>query len=735
MNPVPPTPSGPPEPAIPQYAPPGYGVDYADYAELEEPNFLRTAWLMVVERKWYAFSVFLVTLLGVAVYTYLQTPQYEAQVTVQLLKHGAQVMRGADVVDSTVTSDSDFNTQIKVLESVAILQSVANRLTPEELKQLTDPFKSGSGPAPGAVGVLYSGRKILPQRFTLITIVRFTHPNPKTAARMANLIATEYIAYNTRLRIEESMRAVDDLKDRADQQRKRVDEIANAQQAFRQRGNLISLVQSKDIVTEKLKALNMMATQTNARLKEAEVRWNQVQERLKQGGDLTELPFIASQTKVNALLLQITNQKVGLAQLRERYKGRHPKLVEAVNTLAQAELEMQSALTTAASSIKAEYDDARDNDTGARKALADQESKSFDLDKAAVEYDNLDREFRVNNQLLEAMIGRIRETSVTSSIETDNARIIDRAVEPSLPVSPSIISNLIIGLVAGVVLGMGAAYGLALIDDRVKTMFDVEKLLGLTLLGLIPKVDRLEQPDKAQIVSNGADRAVVEAFLSLYSALRISDTSRNAKILLVTSTLPGEGKSFVATNLALTFAAQGQRTVIVDCDLRKPNIQRSFRLRPGPGLVNHCVHGTPLDEITNRNVQPNLDAIAVGDRAKNPIRLLNSLEFEAMLAELGKRYDRIVLDTPPLGAVSDVLNILPLTDGVIYTIQYNRVKRSAARLCTRRLLSANVPIFGAVLNSTSGSTAGDYYGEQDSKMMKEYYEAKGGDPEPAAAAG
>ena len=693
--------------------------------ETEESDFFRNSWLMILERKWYALAVFLVTVLGVAVYTFLATPIYEAEVTVQVLKHGAQVLRVADVVENSITSDSDFNTQIKILESVAILQNVANRLTPEELKQLTDPYKSRSGDVPSTVAVLYENRKILPQRFTLITMVRFRHPNPKVAARMANLIASEYIAYNSRLRVEESMKAVDDLKDRADQQRKRVDEIANALQAFRQKGNLISLVQSKDIVTEKLKALNAMATQASSRLKDAQIKWNLVQDWTKSNRDLTELSFIASQPKVNSLLLQITNQQLTLAQLRERYKDKHPKLIEAVNTLAQAELEMQSALATASSSIKAEYEDATRTDAEARQALADQEVKSFDLDKAAVEYENLDRDFRVNNQLLEAMISRIRETSVSSSIETDSARIIDRAFEPSSPVSPRTFANLMMGLVGGVVLGVGVAYLVALVDDRVKTLFDVERLVGLPLLAIIPRVERLEQPDKAQVVSNGADRMTVEAFLSLYSTLRVNDDSRNAKFILVTSTLPGEGKSFVASNLALTFAVQGQRTVIVDCDLRKPNIQRSFRLRASKGLVNHCVQGVPLEDVIVKQVQPNLDVITVGDRAKNPVQLINSPEFEAMLAALGQRYDRVVLETPPLGAVSDVLNILPLMDGALYAIQFNRVKRGAARRCVRRLLAANVPVFGAVLNDMDSGLTGDYYGERDTKMLKEYYETKG----------
>lgn len=689
----------------------------------DEGIALRSYWLMVLERKWYALSVFLVTVLIAATYTFLATPQYQSVAMVQVLKHGAQVLHVMDVVESSITSDTDFNTQIKLLESIAMVQSVVSRLSSEETKALTDPYRGRGGEGRTPLDIIFQNRKISPQRLSYMIAISFRHPNPKIAARITNLFAEEYIAYNSRLRVEESMKAVDDLKDRADQQRKRVDELANSLQAFRQRGNLISLVQSKDIVTEKLKALNLMTTQTNAHLKDAQVRWNQVSEWTAAKRPLSELPFIVSQPNVGQLVQQVAVQKLNVAQLKDRYKEKHPKLIEAANALHQAETELSLALDTAAASIKAEYENAQRTDEEARKALSEQEGKSLDLDKSSVDYDNLMREFRVNEQLLETMLTRMRETSVTSTIETQSARIVDRAFESPIPISPKIAINLVIGVLAGLFLGFASAYGIALVDDRVKNAFDVESLVGLPLVGVIPKVERMEQPDKAQIVSNGADRMIVEAFLSLYSTLRLGDESKAAKLILVTSTMPGEGKSFITTNLALAFASQGQRTVIVDCDLRKPNVHRSFRLSSSKGLITYCSHAAPLDDVIVRNVHPNLDVIAAGGRSKNPPQLLNSKEFETLVAELSRRYDRVLFDTPPLGAVSDALNLLPVMDGAIYTIQYNRVRRRAARRCARRLLSANIPVFGAVLNSMDIGAAGDQYGEYHDKSYKEYYDA------------
>lgn len=680
---------------------------------------------MAWERKWWALAIFVLTVIGTALYTFTSTPVYSGVATVQLLRKGAQVLHGADVVDNSISSDTDFNTQIKLLESVAILQNVESRLTPEEVQLLIGPNADGS--AQSALPALLAGRRIIPQRMTLITLIQFRHHNPQMAARIANLIASEYIAYNSRLRVEESMKAVDELKDRADQQRKRVDELANALQAFRQRGNLISLMQNKDIVTEKLKTLNMIATQTGVRLKEAEVRWKQVQLWTKENRDLTELPFIANQPSVSQLISRITPQRQLVSQMRERYKEKWPQLIQATYGLAQMEMELEKALATASNTIRSEYENALANDEAARAALGVQETTSLEVDRISVEYENLNRDYRVNEQLLEAMLIRMREASVTSSIEMENARIIDRAGQPTRPISPNVPVNLATGALGGLVVGLSLAIFLAMVNDRVKTTFDVESLIGLPLVGCIPRIPRMEPADRAQLVSNGADRPAVEAFLSLYSTLRIQESSRNARVLLVTSSLPGEGKSFVGANLALTFASQGERTLLIDGDLRKPSVQHLFRLHEIPGLVDFCQHRATLDAVIAANVHPNLDVITVGGRAKNPTQLLNSKEFENLVAEMRLRYDRIVLDTPPLGAVSDALIALPLVDGVLYTIRFDTVKRSMVQACTRRLLTANVPVCGAILNDTTGSPDGAYYGEAK-KIFKDYFNVQGSVP-------
>lgn len=709
----------------------GYGGGYAGYSAVgygesggPAQRTFHDYVLILRERVWYIVVVFLVVFSSAIVYTFSQTKIYQATATVQVFRRDPTIMQVQAVVDNEIRSAEDLNTQVKILESAAIIQKVAQRLQGSDMKQFLAPYEGkldASGEPVGPLEVLALNRKVIPQRLTLILAVQYRHPDKFVAAKIANLFVEEFIAYNARVRTDESMKAVEDLQVRVEQQRKKVDELANNLQAYRAKNNLVSLDERKDIVTEKLKALSALVTQNSARLSDVEVRLKQVRERREAGGDLTELPFIANQPLIGQLVQQLAAQKIAMAQLKERYREKHPRMIEAVNSAAQTQRELERAVKSAEAQVESEYQTALRSDREARAQLAAQEGESLSLDRYGVEYDNMARELHINEQILQSIIGRTRETSMTSTIETQNARIVDLARPVDIPVSPRVALNLGLGFIGGIGLGLTFAFFVAYIDDRVKSSFDIEGVVGLPLVGIIPQIKRMEQPDKAQIVVNNADRQVSESFLTLHSSLRLKDESKNAKCVLTTSTVPGEGKSFITTNVALTFAAHGERVVVVDCDLRKPNVHKSFRIENLKGVIDVCAGTATIDDVVVRNLQPNLDVIAAGGRAKNPTHILNSKNFEVMLSDLRKRYDRVFIDTPPLAAVSDALIILPLVDGSIFTIFFNKVRRKAAQFAAKKLLDANVPCFGAVLNGLNLAVSGYYYAQYYDKSYKDYY--------------
>jgi polysaccharide biosynthesis transport protein len=717
-----------------------YGGNYAGYSEVgygyngdatggQVQRTLQDYLLILRERIWYIVVVFLVVFSSSLVYTLRDTKIYQASSTVQIFRRDPTIMQVQQVVDTDIRSAEDLNTQIKVIESAAIVQMVAQRLTAEDLRAFLAPYERASADPLYVTTMLQRNRKVIPQRLTLVVNIAYQHPDRFVAARVANLFAEAYLDHNTLLRTSANAKAVDDLKGTIDQQRKQVELLAGSLQAYKESKNMPSFDGRKDIVNETLKAVNAEVTRAQLVLSQAENRLNQVKERRARGADLAELPFIAVQPIITQLSQQLATQKITVATLGERYRGRtatsagHPRMIEAAMSLSQTEQELKKAVEQASSQAQSDYELALANFEQAKTELAKRTQESLDLDRLALEYDNKQRDLRTQEQLLQTIIARQTETSMSGGFAVQNARVVDRAVPPpeEKPISPNVPLNLGLGLIGGLGLGLAFAFFVAFIDDRVKSSFDIEGVVGLPLIGIIPQIKRMDQVEKAQIVLNNADRQVAEAFLTLHSSLRLKDESKNARCILITSTIPGEGKSFTATNLALTFAAHGERVLVVDCDLRKPNIHKSFRLENLRGLIDVCTDKATLDEVVLRNVQPNLDVLPAGGRAKNPTHILNSKAFEIMLSDLRKRYDRIFIDTPPLAAVSDALIVLPLVDGSIFTIFFNKVRRKAAQFAARKLQEANVPNFGAVLNGLNLAVSGYYYAQYYDKSYKDYY--------------
>ena len=680
--------------------------------------------LILRERIWYVIVVFLVVFSSALVYTLSQTKVYQASVSLKVSRHTTRVFTDASVDPQAdgIVSAEELNTLIKEIESATIVKKVAQRLTGDDLRTFMAPYETGSSPDIGSPEqILYDNRTVSPARLSMLVSIQYRHPNPAVAAKVANLFADEYQAYTADEHVGITGVAEEQLKIAIDQKDRQVKDLGNKVHEYTLKNG--SVDEKRDIITQELKTRNELEINAKSRLNEAEVRAQQVAEWRKAGKDLQELPFISAQGQIAGLVKDISSKKIDIAQLQQEYKAKHPKMIEATNSLATAEAELHKAVEAAAASVAADYDNAKRNYDDADAHLQEAKLKSQDLDRLMVDYDELIRERDVAQAALKEMTARLTSIQEQGGTNPEVIRVLDPAVPPSDDnyVSPSMTINLGLGIAGGLGLGMVFAFFVAYIDDRVKSSFDIESVVGVPLIGIIPQIKKMEQPDKAQIVANNTDRQVSEAFLTLHSALRLKDESKNGQCILITSTIPGEGKSFVTTNLALTFAAHGERVLVVDCDLRKPNVHKSFRLENLKGVIDVIAGAATLDDVTVKQVHPNLDVLTSGGRAKNPTQVLNSKKFELMISDLRKRYDRIFFDTPPLAAVSDALVILPLVDGSLFAIFFNKVRRKACQFAAKKLLESNVPVYGAILNGLNLSVSGYYYAQYYDKSYKDYY--------------
>lgn len=680
--------------------------------------------LVLRERIWYVLIGFLLVFSLAIVVTINQTEIYRATATVELLRQEARpvAITGPIGDEVTIRSSEDFNTQVAILQSVRMAERVADRITGEERARFMRPYERGSSGDPlSPVVILLNNREVVPRRMSLVVGINYKHPDNELAARVANYFAEEFIDHNLRQRIQDSMKTVEDLRVRAEQQRQKVEDVEILLQEYREKTGTVAFDERRDVATEKLRALNQMATDREQKFHEIETVYQALQNYLETNRPLTDFSPIASQALVADLVAQRAQKRIQVAHLAERYRDLHPQMIQARQSFQQTEQELQRAIDSAVAKLVTTYESERRNLAQIQEDRARQEQDLLALRRLAVEFEAIQRESEVQQSIYKYLVGRMRDTTIAGGIESPTARVIDSAMTPLKPIVPNIQMNLAVGILGGLGLGFGVAFFVAFIDDRVKTAFDIENVLGLTLLGIVPEIKKLNPAQKARVVATEEDRQVVEAFRTLHSSLKLNNESKFAQVLLVTSSVPGEGKSFTCSNLGLTFASHGERTLIIDCDLRMPSLQKDLELEKKRGLIDICVEDVPFDDVVHKNVSENCDVLTTGGRAKNPTQILSSKNFERLVAELRKRYDRIIFDTPPLAAVSDALIILPLVDGAVFAVKFNRVKRSAAKHCARRLLESNVPVFGAVLNNLSLSVSGYYYAQYYDKSYYDYY--------------
>jgi capsular exopolysaccharide synthesis family protein len=552
--------------------------------------------------------------------------------------------------------------------------------------------------------------------------ILYVHPDPEMCAIIANYFAEEFIDFNRNKQIEGSLRAVDDLRSQADQQLTKIKEMEVRLADFKEKYDTLSVERSQDIDNQQFINLNSRLEEDKKALDEAETLVRQIEEARTSGEPLWELAAIASHSRVPELLNRLTVLKIQVASLSKKYRDKHPTMIATFEQFDETQRELDRAIDSAAATIQNEYERAKENYENSLERLAEKQQELIEIDRIRPEYNALVRDLDISQELYNHYYSRLQQAAVNVTAEGETARIIDRALQPSAsnPYKPNVVLNLAIGLVLGCGLGLGLVFLLAYLDDKIKSAYDIESILGIPLIGIVPHIFSIDTQEKARIVANEHDKQVVEAFRSIHSTLKLNEESRNAKVLLCTSTIPSEGKSFVTTNTAITFAIHGERTIIVDADLRMPNVAKGLNIDGRNGVLQYMADEKNLDEVIQRECLPNLDVLPAGGNTRSPTQILCDERFSNLINELRLHYDRILIDTPPVATVSDALNILPLVDGLLLVIRFNTVKRKTAGINLKRLRESNVPVLGAVLNNLNTHVAGYYYSHYYAKSYKNY---------------
>lgn len=700
--------------------------------EAIEKRTLRDYVIIIRERFWLAFPIALLLAVALGYYKSREVPLYQSRATLQFEKPDKIVsMQG--VTNPEVTSEADINTYIEVLRSGRLRSRVIQSLTPEEVRLLQAPFVRTRPPGspPPSVEEVVPSPEVEAVRNSYLIGVSVTHRDPKAASLVANRYADQFGQYLIEKVGGSNEYAVDWLKQRAEQMRKESEAASGRVQQFMQQHRLVSLDDSYNMIAGRLQAVETELTKVRLSRIELESQSAQVKTFLDKGQNLLEISTIAAYDQVPQLKTQLADLKRERSILSDRYLERHPKMIEVENRIVVVQDQLNKAIQMAVAELKTRLEKTADAERSLETEKRRQEQEFFNLRDLRSEYDSLKSQEAVATKNYVDLLDRLNQTSTTKNIEKIPVHLLDRAVPAERPFTPNIgrIVRSSIGL--GLVAFVAVALGLSFIDDRIKSTWDVENFIGSTLLGIIPELGHSKEEDRYRMVLDNSQTPGVESFLGVYSAIKIHSKLDFPKSILITSTIPGEGKTLVSCNLAGAFAKHGRRTLLIDCDLRRPMLHRHFKQANTNGVLTWFENGADLvsDPVGNpylgiTKVGENLSILCSGGRSKAPSELLESAAFAQLLERLKRRYDLIVIDSPPMGVVTDPLLIADRADEVVYVCRFNKAFRKHIRTYIKALRSGKNDVLGIVLNGLSPRRIEYYSNYRYYRSYKKYYGAQ-----------
>ncbi len=713
-----PTPPAPPRPA-----------PHLD-DEVVERRTLRDYYVIIRERLWIALPLALLVAIGFAYHKSRATPLYQSTASMRVEKP-ERVITSQEIVDTSISSDIELNTYLQVIRSATMRSRVVGSFTPDEIKLLQRPYLATLAPGqqPPGVGGVVGDITVEAVRNSFLVNIHARHRDPEAAALVANRYVSEFIRYLLESVSGRSEDAVEFLRVRADELRREATAAEQRLLDYMARNNLVSLDNSVNIVADRLKTVNAALQEARLGRLATEDLFRQVDTFRREGRNLLELSYVANHGTVPSLRAQIAELVRTQTVLSERYLERHPRMIDVANSIAVAQAQLEKAVQLGIADLEATLAKAREREASLQREYEAQEREQFRLRDIGVEFKSLEATANIAKNNYAELLNRLTQATSSSNLEKIPVRRLDAAVPAGSPFTPNLHAITRSSILLGLAVFFGVAFGLSFIDDRIKSAWDVEHFIGANLLGIIPDLSNLKDEEKYRLILKHQNERGSESFLGIYSAAKIHSKLDFPKAILVTSTIPGEGKTLVASNLAGCFARHGKRTLIVDCDLRRPMLHRHYEMPNDQGLLKWHEAGCPLDaprlselpELGITSVGENIDLLRSGGRSKTPTELLESPAFPKLIDRLKREYDLVVVDSPPLGAVSDSLLIAESTDEVVYVCRFNRALRKHIRLYIRALRQGKNELLGVVLNGLSERRIEYYSNYRYYRSYKKYY--------------
>jgi capsular exopolysaccharide synthesis family protein len=661
------------------------------------------------------------------VYQATVTLEYDPNPTSPL---GSSVEDIGGQVSHFLMSREFFETQNLIIQSRAVAERVVERLgladDPSFFGQEDDPDWA---PVPKEVAAqrLQSKLSLDPIKDTRLVRVMIRDNDPERAAALANMVADAYIAKTMEDRLGSTAAAAEWLAQQLDSTRKHLNQSEDALHEFKKQHNVlsVSVENRQNLLSEEIRKYNERLTDTRARRIELQARLQRLKSARKspeavQGsghGEDSELDSLRS-----ALQAKITER----AALSVRYGNSHPTILELDGEIAAIRGSIQDEVDTLIKVAAGDLDEIQAVEAGLSTVQNQAQKAGLELNLREIEYSRLNRQRESNSKLYDLLLQRTAEADLTLLLRTTHVRVVDRALVPTAAVSPMVGLNILGGALGGLLFGLALAFLLHQMDRRIQDVPDVERL-GLTILGVFPRVDesgsatssyrggrskrkRLEEVESiVQVVHTHPMSMAAESCRTVRTNLMFMAAESPNKTMVVTSANPKDGKTTVATNIAIALAQSGQRVLLVDADLRRPRIHKAFDLDNRTGLTNALVGERSLSQVTVDVGIDKLSVVTCGPLPPNPAELLHTKQFSRLLEEAASQYDRVIFDSPPLRAVTDAAILAPQCGGALLVVRANATTRDAVIAAIRSLRDVHANILGGVLNDVDPSRGGQGY--------------------------
>jgi capsular exopolysaccharide synthesis family protein len=548
------------------------------------------------------------------------------------------------------------------------------------------------------------------------------------AAKAANAIAEIYIQQQLQRKDTATQNASKWLEQRASELRQKVIESERRLEEYRRRSGIME-VQGVNLLREEIAKVNNDLIAARTRRVEAEARYKQVQS-LLHSGDANTVAAVLDSPLIQRLREQEAQVVRKIAELRTRLRPGHPDMILANSELKDLEKKIATEVHKIVISLGNELQIARVRESSLASELQRLEHQVESQNEAAANLKALQTEVQANKQLFETVNARFKETSVVEEgMQQADAHIISRATVPAQPFYPQKRVIVAIALFFSAALGIGLAIILELLDSGFRNAEQLEELTGLPTIGSVPRLARADRNRLPhQVIAARPNAAYSEAVRSVRTALMLSDPDTTPRTLLITSSVSGEGKTSLSLSLACLAARSGQRVIALDCDFRHPNLHLALDCPNAAGLSNYLTGQAELGDVVEIDPVTGMHFITAGVRAPHPTDLLGSARMHALLRRLETLYVLIVLDAPPLLAVSDALVLVRAVDRVVYLVRWEKVRRETAIAGLKQLVDAGANIAGTVLTQIDlkkqrrygyRGAGGSYYYSQNPRYYNE----------------